>query len=56
MSARTVKASVPYVTWTFSEAEFKEKLGITDPEGVLQVQVGIRSGVISVTLAPAESP
>lgn len=53
MSSRLVKSSVPYVTWTFSEAEFKEMLGITDPESILQVQVSFVSRAVTVTLSPA---
>lgn len=53
MSSRRVKPSVPYVAWTFSEAEFKEMLGITDPEAILQVQVSFTIRAVTVTLSPA---
>lgn len=49
MAEKRVKRS-EWTVWEFTEDEFKQLLGITDPEGVLQVAVSFSNRTVSVTL------
>jgi hypothetical protein len=51
VSTRRVEQSDPHLVWVFSEAEFKEALGITDPQGVLTVHVDFDRHAVKVFLA-----
>jgi hypothetical protein len=51
VSRRVVQEIAPRVVWAFTEAEFKEALGITDPQAVLTVHVDVVDGMVQVTLA-----
>jgi hypothetical protein len=42
-----------YITYTYPEQEFKNKLGISDPNPVLTVERKVRAGEIVVRLMPS---
>jgi hypothetical protein len=51
MPKRTEVNDLPRIVWEFSEAEFKSLLGITDPNGVLTVNVHFNTQTVSVLLS-----
>lgn len=53
MSARKWDHVRGRAVWEFTEAEFRELLGISDPEGVLSVRVKNQTNTVAVTLLPS---
>ncbi len=39
-----------YITYTYLEQEFKDRLGITEPEAMLTVERNLRTGAVTVRL------
>lgn len=47
---RDVSHGATYVTYTYLEQEFKDKLGITEPEAVLTLERNLRTRELTVRL------
>jgi hypothetical protein len=47
---KTIITPEPFTEYTFTEKEFKDKLGIEDTQGVLNLAINYLDGSITVTM------